>query len=88
MALESAPDWLGSQATGPGAAFSRAICELTFDEAEALFHLGATPLRGAWTKEVALPVAFEPPQAEALIDIGGVVGDKPVRIALNRAVLR
>ncbi|MER9102641.1 hypothetical protein NKH95_01700 [Mesorhizobium sp. M0848] len=91
LALESAPDWLGSQPAGPRTAFTQPICELSFNEAEVLFRIGGLSLRGAWTKEAAdsLPPAFEPPQAEALVEIGGAPTDgAPVRIALNRANLR
>jgi hypothetical protein len=91
LALASAPDWLGSQPISPRIGFTQPICELTFAEAEVLFRISGVALKGGWTKEAAdaLPPASEPPQAEALIEIGGAAIDiAPVRIALNRANLR
>ena len=92
LALDRAPDWLGSQAAGPEAPFSLPICDLAFDEAEALFRIAGVALRGAWTEagRDALPPPAGLPQAEALINIGGADDDDrcPVRIALSRASLR
>ncbi|MBR1300653.1 hypothetical protein [Bradyrhizobium sp. AUGA SZCCT0042] len=60
--------------------------QLTFDEAECLFHIGGLPRRFAWQGK-PLPTT-EPIQAEALVDLGAAgLETLPVRISLSRATL-
>ncbi len=64
--------------------------QLTFDEAECLFHIGGVPRQFTWPAKPALvsPPSTEPPQAEAIIDLGKTPNAAlPVRISLSRATL-
>lgn len=64
--------------------------QLTFDEAECLFHIGGVPRQFTWPANPALvsPSSTESPQAEAIIDLGKTLNAAlPVRISLSRATL-
>ncbi|WP_316166833.1 MULTISPECIES: hypothetical protein [unclassified Bradyrhizobium] len=59
---------------------------LDFDEAECLFRVDGVPLRHSWNGKL-LP-STDPPQAEAIIQLGALPAEGPaVRLSLNRARL-